>query len=78
MSKKAKSSIYHSENYIQMQKLNCVLKIRFNNDELTPRAEKIKTLRALEFTLRPGYSLFTHREGKGINVLKILKNSSTS
>ena len=23
---------------------------------------------ALEFTFRPGYSVFTHREGKGINV----------
>ena len=48
MSKKANSSIYHFENYIQMQKLKCVLKIGFNNDELTPRAEKIKTLHAIE------------------------------
>ena len=40
MSKKANSSIYH----IQMQKLNCILKILFNNDVLAPRAEKIKTL----------------------------------
>ena len=40
MSKKANSSIYHLENYIQMLKLNCILKIRFNNDELTPRARK--------------------------------------
>ena len=40
MSKKANSSIYHLENYIQMLKLNCILKIRFNNDELTPPGEK--------------------------------------
>ena len=35
MSKKTNSSIYHFKNYIQIQKLNRVLKIRFNNDELT-------------------------------------------
>ena len=39
MGKKAKSSIYHFENYIQVQKLNCVLKLRFKNDKLTPWAE---------------------------------------
>ena len=27
MSKKANRSIYHIENYIQMQKINCILKI---------------------------------------------------
>ena len=31
-----------------MQKLNCILKILFNYDELTPRAEKIKTLHTIE------------------------------
>ena len=66
MSKKANSSIYHFENYIQMQKLKCVLKIGFNNDELTPRAEKIEILHAietkwaLEFTVRSGHSLCSH------------------
>ena len=48
MSKKANSVIYHFENYIQIQKLNCVLKIRFNNDKLTPYAEKIKKLHAIK------------------------------
>ena len=49
-----------------MQKLNCILKIIFNYDELTPRAEKIKTLHkietkwALEFAVRPGYSHRVH------------------
>ena len=28
------SSIYHFENYIQIHKLNLVLKIRFNHDKL--------------------------------------------
>ena len=42
------SSINHFENYIQMQKLNCIIKILFNNDELTTRAEKIKTLHTIE------------------------------
>ena len=31
-----------------MQKLNFVLKIRYNNDELTVRSEKTKTLHAIE------------------------------
>ena len=31
-----------------MQKLKCILKIRFNNDEVTPWAEKIKTLHTIE------------------------------
>ena len=61
MSKKANSSIYHFENYIQMQKLKCVLKIGFNNDELTPGPKKSRhSMRskqngALEFTVRQGY-----------------------
>ena len=42
MSKKANSTIYHFENYIQIQKLKCVSKLAFN------RAEKIKTLHAIE------------------------------
>ena len=35
MIKTTNSTIYHFENYIQIQKLNC-LKIRFSDDELTP------------------------------------------
>ena len=31
-----------------MQKLNCILKILFNNDELTPRAEIIKALHTIK------------------------------
>ena len=31
-----------------MQKLYCIFKILFNNDELTPRAKKIKTLHSIE------------------------------
>ena len=37
---KTTSSIYHFENYSEMQKLNCILKIRFNNDHLNPAGEK--------------------------------------
>ena len=45
-------------------------------DKLKPRAEKIKTLHAVEtewgirIAIRPGYShcVFTHSEDKGINV----------
>ena len=32
MSEKTNSTIYYFENYIQMKKLKCVLKIVFNND----------------------------------------------
>ena len=59
---KTNSNIYHFENYIQIQKLNYVLKIRFNNDELNPQAENIKTHHAMGFTVRPGYSLCSHTE----------------
>ena len=52
-----------------------VLKIRFKNDELTPRSEKIKTLHAIEtkWDIRIKcqarlFIVFTHRKGKGINV----------
>ena len=31
-----------------MQKLNCILKILFKNDELTPWFEKIKTVHTIE------------------------------
>ena len=48
MSKKANSSIYHFENYIQSQKLKYVLKIVLNNGELALRAKKIKTLHRIE------------------------------
>ena len=57
MSKKTKSSIYHFENYIQIQKLNFVLKRLFNNDQLT-----IEIKRALEFIVRSGYSLCSQSE----------------
>ena len=65
------SSIYHFENYIQMQKLNLVLKIRFNHDKLASLplwGKWIKTFYTiqielgLEFTVRPGYSLCSHTE----------------
>ena len=42
------SGIHHFENYIEMQKLNCILNICLNNDEVIPRAEKIKTLHTIE------------------------------
>ena len=67
MSKTANSSIHHFENYIQIQKLKCILKLAFKNDTLTTRAEKMrqsipsKQNGALEFTVRPGYSVFTQR-----------------
>ena len=31
-----------------MQKLNCILKILFNNHQLTPRAENIKTFHTIQ------------------------------
>ena len=48
MSKKRNSSIYHCENYIQIQKLNCILNILFNHDKLNPGPKKIKTLHTIE------------------------------
>ena len=51
-----------------MQKLNCILKILFNNDELTPRPKKLrhsirlKQNRALEFAIRSGYSHCVHTQ----------------
>ena len=42
------SSIHRFENYIEMEKLNCILKICLNNDELIHRAKKIKTLHTIE------------------------------
>ena len=48
MSQKTDNSIYHFENYIQMPKLNCILKIRFNNDELTLGTKEFKTLHTLK------------------------------
>ena len=48
MSKKENSSIYHFENAMKIQKLKCVLKLGFNNGELIPRAEKIRTLHTIE------------------------------
>ena len=37
-----------SKNYTQMQKLNCILKIFFSYEEITPREEKIKILHTSE------------------------------
>ena len=75
MSKKTNSSIYDFENYTQIQKLNCVLKIRFNNDKLTPWAKKNKKLHAIEtkwgirlYCQAGIFTVFTHKEGKGTNV----------
>ena len=76
MSKKTNSNVCHFENYIQIQKYNCVWKIRFNNDELTPWAKKVKTLYAIEtkwgIKIFRIFTVLTYREGKGINVQKIL------
>ena len=72
-------SIYHLENYIQIQKLTFISKICFFNDKLNPRVEKIKTIYAIEskWETRPCFqarifTVFKNREGKRINVLKIL------
>ena len=49
MSKRKKIiAFYHFENYIQIQKLNYILKTFVNYNELTPRAEKIKALHTIE------------------------------
>ena len=61
-----------------MQKLNCVLKIRFTNDKLISQAKKIKTLHAMEtkwgikiYCQARILTVFIHREGKEINFQKI-------
>ena len=36
-----KSIIFHIKNNIKMEKVHCISQIPFNNDELTPRAEKV-------------------------------------
>ena len=58
-----------------MQKLSCVLCVRLSNDELTTRAEKVKTLHAMEtkwdiriYCKARIFTVFTHIGGKGINV----------
>ena len=48
MGKQKNSSIYHFENYIQVQKINRVLKTRFSNKELTLPAETIEILHTIE------------------------------
>ena len=60
MRKKANSSIYHFlKNYMKIQILNCIFKIRFNNGKLIPRTEKSRQLvrskqnGALEFVISP-------------------------
>ena len=75
MSKKANSSIYHFESYIQIQKLNCVLKMHFSNVEPSLRGEKIKTLRVIESRTALKmcchariFTVFTQREAERINV----------
>ena len=40
--KKTDSRIYHVENYIQMKKVNCILRICFICEEVNRQAEKIK------------------------------------
>ena len=50
-----------------MQKLNCILKIIFNSDELTPRVEKITTLHSL-VSGKDTHTVFTQRQGKGMDV----------
>ena len=69
MSKKTNSSIYYFRKRVQIQKLNCVLKIRFNNDELNSHGPKkprhstqMKQNGALEFTVRPEYLLCSQTE----------------
>ena len=39
MSEKTKRSIYYFKNHIQIQKLNCVLKMCFSTDKLTLRTD---------------------------------------
>ena len=62
------SGIHHFENYIEMQKLNCILNICLNNDEVIPRAEKSRhSIRSKqngpqEFAVRPGYSHCLHTQ----------------
>ena len=75
MHKKSYNSIYHFKDCFQVQKLNCVLKIRFNKDQLTPRAEKIKLLHAIKakwsiriYCQARISTVFTHRKSKGITV----------
>ena len=48
MGKQKNSSIYHFENYIQVQKINHVLKTWFSNKELTLPAETIEILHTIE------------------------------
>ena len=58
-----------------MQKLKCILKILFNNDELTPRAKKIKAFHTIEtkwgirnYCQARILKLCSQRESKSINV----------
>ena len=66
--KKTNTNIYHFENYIQMQKLNCILNIFSTIINEPPRPKKsrhpIQSKRngALEFAFRPVYSLCSHIE----------------
>ena len=61
-----------------MQKINCILKILFNNDELTPRAEKIQSLHMIEIKWDIRFyckvsilTLCSHREKVRESMIKI-------
>ena len=54
-----------------MQRVNCILKIRFNNEKLTtPRGQKRQDKMEHQKFLSAQYvhNVFGHREGVGINV----------
>ena len=58
--RKKTNSIYHFlKNYMKIQILNCIFKIRFNNGKLIPKTEKSRQLvrskqnEALEFVISP-------------------------
>ena len=48
MSEKANCRIDHFKNYVEIQKLKCVLKLGFNNDKLRPPTKILNTLHAIE------------------------------
>ena len=59
MRKKANSIYHFLKNYMKIQILNCIFKIRFNNGKLIPKTEKSRQLvrskqnEALEFVISP-------------------------
>ena len=48
MSEKANCRIDHFKNYVEIQKLKCVLKLGFSNDKLRPPTKILNTLHAIE------------------------------